>query len=285
MLPYLRVWDSHGKARPAFSGACRTRRSGSTRRRSACRQTKSLLSPIHAYYHNIEQINGGRNDMFAAMSTVGGYTMGYFDGSQHEALAVGEGVHAGRQFLHGRVRRLLSQPPVSDLRLHARLQGRAARRCARGSMPDGKLEKKPDSPSARDGAVQTYSGGLGGQITPDGFSVNTTQPLVSAERHRPGRRAAHWSWPTPRAASASGCRCRRKRTRPSATRYRPRASAGPGMRAAGTRRSRTARGRPTRSASVIYTRENNALNFQPHHQPFNYFARFAPGHRRSRPRI
>jgi phospholipase C len=41
-----------------------------------------LLSPIHAYYHNIEQINGGRNDMFAAMSTVGGYTMGYFDGSQ-----------------------------------------------------------------------------------------------------------------------------------------------------------------------------------------------------------
>ena len=41
-----------------------------------------LLSPIHAYYHNIEQINGNRNDMFAAMSTVGGYTMGYFDGSQ-----------------------------------------------------------------------------------------------------------------------------------------------------------------------------------------------------------
>jgi phospholipase C len=41
-----------------------------------------ILSPIHAYYHNIEQINGGRNDMFDAMSTVGGYTMGYFDGSR-----------------------------------------------------------------------------------------------------------------------------------------------------------------------------------------------------------
>jgi phospholipase C len=41
---------------------------------------------------------------------------------------------------------------------------------------DGKLLKKPDSPSARDGAVQTYSGGIGGQVTPDGFSVNTTQP-------------------------------------------------------------------------------------------------------------
>ena len=41
---------------------------------------------------------------------------------------------------------------------------------------DGKLLKKPGSPSARDGAVQTYTGGLGGQISPDGFSVNTTQP-------------------------------------------------------------------------------------------------------------
>jgi acid phosphatase len=34
---------------------------------------------------------------------------------------------------------------------------------------------------------------------------------------------------------------------------------------------------PTEKRSVIYTRENNAPNFQPHHQPFNYFARFAPG--------
>ena len=50
-----------------------------------------LISPIHAYYHNIEQINGGRNDMFAAVSNVGGWTMGYFDGSKHEAVAVGEG--------------------------------------------------------------------------------------------------------------------------------------------------------------------------------------------------
>src|SRR4029079_15189942 len=40
-----------------------------------------LLRPIHAYYHNIEQITGGTTDMFAAMSPVGGYTMGYFDGS------------------------------------------------------------------------------------------------------------------------------------------------------------------------------------------------------------
>jgi len=53
-----------------------------------------LLSPIHAYYHNIEHINGGRDDMFAAMSTVGGYTMGYFDGS---------GMHAQKALREARV--------------------------------------------------------------------------------------------------------------------------------------------------------------------------------------
>src|SRR5205807_1407137 len=40
-----------------------------------------LPSPIHAFYHNQEQINVGRNNMFAAMSTVGGWVMGYFDAS------------------------------------------------------------------------------------------------------------------------------------------------------------------------------------------------------------
>src|SRR3954447_19021467 len=39
------------------------------------------LSPIHVFYHNQEQINGGKNNMFAAMSNVGGWSMGHFDGS------------------------------------------------------------------------------------------------------------------------------------------------------------------------------------------------------------
>ena len=44
--------------------------------------TQIVPSPIHAFFHNQEQINGGKNNMFAAMSTVGGWTMGYYDGSQ-----------------------------------------------------------------------------------------------------------------------------------------------------------------------------------------------------------
>jgi len=37
---------------------------------------------VHRYYNNMQQINGGRNDGFAAYSDAGGLSMGYYDGSQ-----------------------------------------------------------------------------------------------------------------------------------------------------------------------------------------------------------
>src|SRR5829696_663664 len=43
---------------------------------------KIAPSPIHAFFHNQEQINGGRNNMFAAMSQVGGWTLGYYHTSR-----------------------------------------------------------------------------------------------------------------------------------------------------------------------------------------------------------
>ena len=42
----------------------------------------ALPSPWHLYYQNREQINGGKNNMFVAVSNVGGWVMGYFDGSR-----------------------------------------------------------------------------------------------------------------------------------------------------------------------------------------------------------
>src|ERR1700704_5247150 len=46
------------------------------------RMDEVLPSPIHAYYHNREQINDGKNNMFVAMSTAGAWVMGYFAGSK-----------------------------------------------------------------------------------------------------------------------------------------------------------------------------------------------------------
>src|SRR5882762_7856327 len=46
------------------------------------RMEEVLPSPIHNYYQNREQINGGKNNLFVAMTNVGAWTMGYFDGSK-----------------------------------------------------------------------------------------------------------------------------------------------------------------------------------------------------------
>ena len=55
--------------------------------------------------------------------------------------------------------------------------------------------------------------------------------------------------------------------------------AGRGTPAPGTRRCRTACSRPRRRARSSTTRADGAPYFVTHHQPFNYFARFAPGTR------
>ena len=38
-------------------------------------------SPPHDFFHHQAQVNGGANNLFAAMSSVGGWTMGHYDGS------------------------------------------------------------------------------------------------------------------------------------------------------------------------------------------------------------
>ena len=41
----------------------------------------TMFSPIHAYWANQRQINGGRNDRFVSAGNSGGLNMGYYDGS------------------------------------------------------------------------------------------------------------------------------------------------------------------------------------------------------------
>src|SRR5437870_678027 len=80
-LPFLTVFDGNGKPDSRFprlpNGPFRIDAPPVNGRTDMI-----LPSPIHAFYHNQEQINGGRNNMFAAMSTVGGWTMGYFGDPQ-----------------------------------------------------------------------------------------------------------------------------------------------------------------------------------------------------------
>jgi len=274
VLPYLRVWDSHGRPDPGFPEL-----PNAPFRIDAPPVSLStgqmLLSPIHAYYHNIEQINGGRNDMFAAMSTVGGYTMGYFDGSgmklwrwaKEFTLADNFFMGAfGGSYLNHQYLICACTPVFKDAppQMRARLDA------------NGKLEKKPDSPSARDGAVRTYTGGLGGQVTPDGFSVNTTQPPYQPSGIPP---AANGSLDL---ADPEGTERLGLPLPPQMNKTIGDTLSAKGISwawYAGGWNAALVDGRrpPSEKRAVIYTHENNSMNFQPHHQPFNYFARFAPG--------
>src|SRR2546423_5194139 len=77
-LPYLTIFD-RGKPNPRFP-----RMPNAPFRIDAppIGMTPSAIgpNPIHAYYHSREQISGGKNNMFAAISNVGGWTMAHFGG-------------------------------------------------------------------------------------------------------------------------------------------------------------------------------------------------------------
>ena len=122
-----------------------------------------------------------------------------------------------------------------------------------------------------------------GNITPvnyfgDGkfYAVNTMQPPYQPSRNKP-------------AAGDAELRCSRTPNNPTTLppqiqrnhrrcAGRQGMSIGHGTRAPGTPRSRTARRPPSKMREVIYAPETAGGNpdFQPHHQPFNYYERFDP---------
>jgi phospholipase C len=224
-------------------------------------------SPIHAYWQNMEQINGGRNDKFVAMTTVGAWAMGYYDGSSQKmwqwarryTLADNFFMGAfGGSFLNHQWLICACTPVFRD-----------APQAIRAQLDErGMLKRRDASPkSVLDGLVQVYDG----QVTPDGYAVNTSQPpyqpsgtppaaggnldLADASKHPVPPQAAKTIGDT---LSAKGV---------SWAWY------------SGAWQQALADGRrdPKEKRAVIYNRDAGSPNFQAHHQPFNYFARFAPG--------
>jgi acid phosphatase len=276
-LPYLTIFGHGGKPDPRFP-----RLPNGPFRIDAPPVNIALdqlvPSPVHAFYHHQEQINGGRNNMFAAMSTVDGLTMGYFDGSQMRlwrwareyTLADNFFMGAfGGSFLNHQWLVCACAPrfPEAPPAMRARLD------------PDGRLTKKPGSPSAKDGAVEVYSEvalGALGQVTPDGYAVNTTQPPYQPSGVPP-EAGGDPDLTDPQGTPLSGVPLPPQQA----------TTIGDTLSAkgvdwvwyAGGWNLALADGRRPASAkrTVIYSRAKDSVRFQPHHQPFNYFARFAPG--------
>jgi len=272
VLPYLQVWDAHGKP-----DAKLPKLPNEPFRIDRPPVDKSadqvLISPIHAYYHSIEQINGGRNDMFAAISNVGGWTMGYFDGSNMKLWQWAKDYVLADNFFMGAFGgSYLNHQWLICACTPVHKDAPAGMRAALDK--DGKLLKDEKSPSAREGAVHMRTGGA--QVTPDGYSVNTTQPPYQPSGVPPPpegsldladpKGAARMAEPLPpQTAKTIGDTLSAKGVSWAWYAGGWNAALGDGKRPASEKRS------------VIYTRTSGAVNFQPHHQPFNYYLRYAPG--------
>jgi phospholipase C len=224
-------------------------------------------SPIHNYYQNIEQINGGSNNRFVAMTTVGAWTMGYYDGSSQKVwqwardytLADNFFMGAfGGSFLNHQWLVCACTPVFPDAPAQMRAQ----------LDEQGRLKKKPGSPaSVLDGPVQVFDGA----VTPDGYVVNTSQPpyqpsgLAPATGGNPDFADPARHPVPPQHAKTIGDTLSAKGV--SWAWY------------SGAWNQALADGRQPAEAkrAIIYNREAGSPNFQPHHQPFNYYAHFAPG--------
>jgi len=230
---------------------------------------------VHRYYSNIMQINGGGNDKFAAYSDAGGLSMGYYDGSgmklwklaQQYVLADNLFMGAfGGSFLNHQYLICACVPtypnadtsPAKDTisAIDVDAQGRFVRMTPAATMPKTVLDGPPRY--LRDTMLTPKD--AQGMF----YAVNTAQPAYqpSGVVPAPGgdpRYADPGKAPTlpPQTQATIGDRLDAKGI--SWTWY------GGAWNAAGA-------GTPEARA-IIY---NGTTQFQPHHQPFNYYANFDP---------
>ena len=241
--------------------------------------TVIVPSPIHDYFYNQEQIASGRNNMFVAMSNVGGWTMGHYDGSQFKLWQWAREYTLADNFFQGAfggsylnhqwlVCACTPYVPNSPASMRVRLDAA------------GHLQKRESSGSANVAAVQIFSDGLGGQVTPDGYSVNTTQPPYQPSGIAPAADGP-LTLADPRGGKL-GSTSLGEPVPPQTSKTIGDTLSAKGVRwawYAGGWNAAVADGMQPAAAArrVIYNRDPGSPNFQPHHQPFNYFTRFAPG--------
>jgi phospholipase C len=225
-----------------------------------------LPSPWHLYYQNREQIAGGKNNKFVALANVGAWVMGYFDGSKMKVWKWAQEYTLADHFFMGSFGGsflnhqwlICACTPVDQ----------NAPASARAKLDaQGNLEKKPGSPkSVLDGPVQLFDG----RATPDGYLVNTSQPPYQPSGIPPAPGNFDFADPAKHPAPPQTAKTIGDTLSAKAVSWNWYAGGWDAALADGRRD-------PGAKRAVIYARGADSPIFQPHHQPFNYFARFAPG--------
>jgi len=220
---------------------------------------------VHLFYVNQEQIAGGRNNMYAALSDAGGLAMGYYDGSPLPMWRwAREFVLADNFFQAAFGGSFLNHFWLVCACTPHHPGAPAAARTALDA--NGKVRRRDNVASALTGPLWF----LESSYSADGHAINSAQPPYQPSDLRPAPGGdARYADPArhplpPQTAKTIGDTLSAKGISWAWYAGAWNAALADGM-------------KPSGRHAVIYAAANNSPNFQPHHQPFNYFARFAPG--------
>ena len=222
---------------------------------------------IHKFYPQQEQINGGRNDRFVEASDAGALAMGYYDGSQLPMWKWAQEYTLADNFFIGAFGDsfinhfwLVCACTPIDANAPANLRAQLDDR--------GWLKRRADSPSSALAGPATFGPA---EYTPDGYAIATNQPPYQPSRVPPAAGGdLRLSDPTkhflpPQTMKTIGDTLSAKGVSWAWYAGAWNAAVKDGMQP------------PTAKRQIINNNEPGAPYFVTHHQPFNFFARFAPG--------
>ncbi len=235
---------------------------------------------VHRFYSNQLQIAGGRNDGFAAYSDAGGLALGYYDGSWMKLWQIARqytladnffmgafgGSYLNHQYLICGCVNIYpdADAPDSPARESMTKIVSAADGAFRAFVPAATMPKSVLAGPPR----YLYDGPLTPKA-PDGtvYAVNTMQPAYQPSYNPPAANG------DPRYADVAKPTTLPPQTMP---------TIGDRLDAKGVSWAWYAGGWNTVVSGDAEARKQmyaGALNFQPHHQPFNYYAAFDPARR------
>jgi acid phosphatase len=242
----------------------------------------------HRFYEHQMQIDGGKNDGYAAWSDAGGLALGYYDYSRSSLYALAKEFVLADEFFQGafggsflnhqylicacapeypNADTAAAKPSIALLEQDS--GGRYLPRLKTATIPPASaLDEPPTFASSGNIAPANYFG--------DGkfYAVNTMQPPYQPSGNKPGAADSSFAYADPNNSTTLPPQTRRNigdaldAKRIGWTWY------------AGSWNAAVADGMRSRSSmrAVIYAPPTAGGNpdFQPHHQPFNYFERFDP---------
>jgi acid phosphatase len=215
----------------------------------------------HVFYQNQMQINGGKNDKFAAYADSGGLVMGFYDGSKLPMWDVAKKYVLADNFFQGTFGGSFLnhfQLVCACIPVYPNADKSPAKDIIAAVDPDGvSLTLASNSPkSALEGAPKFVNNG---QISPDFYAVNTMQPPYQPSGNPPAKEG------DPRYADPS---------KPNTLPPQHDATIGDLLSLKGITWAWYA---GAWQDALSGGRGVPVPNFQFHHQSFNYFVQYAPG--------